>query len=48
MYIGLGIKYPLFFSDFNEILFLDRFSKNMQISNFIKILLLEAQLFHAE
>jgi hypothetical protein len=38
MYIGLHVKYPLFLSDFNENLyFLYRFSKNPQISNFMKI-----------
>jgi len=29
-------------------IFLDRFSKNIQISNFVKILPMEAQLFHAD
>ena len=37
MYRGLQVKYPLFFSDFKETwIFLDRFSKNIQKSNFIK------------
>ena len=35
MYIGLHIKHPLFLSDCNENLnFLDRFSKNTEISDF--------------
>ena len=34
MYIDLHVKYPLLLSDFNETLnFLDRFSKNIQISS---------------
>jgi hypothetical protein len=38
MYVGFHVRYPLFLLDFNEtyILF-DRFSKNTQISNFMKI-----------
>jgi len=36
--IGLHAKYPLFWSDFNETSnFLDRLSKNIQVSNSIKI-----------
>ena len=41
-------KYPLFFSDFMELKFVDRLSKNTQISNFIKISLVEAKLFRAD
>jgi len=38
MYIGLHVKYPLFFSDFNEtLIFSADFSKNTQILNFMKI-----------
>jgi hypothetical protein len=38
MYVGLHVKYPLFVSDFNETLrFIDRVSKNPQVSNFVKI-----------
>ena len=38
MYIGLHVKYPLFLSDFNEILIFSKdFSKKSQISNFMKI-----------
>jgi len=46
MYIGLHVKYPLFLLDFNETLnFLDRFSKNIQVSNFMKIRRVGAELF---
>jgi hypothetical protein len=49
MYISLHAKYPLFSSHFNETLvFLDRFSKNSHISNFLKIRPVGAELFHAD
>jgi hypothetical protein len=49
MYIGLHAKYPLFLSDVHETrIFLEEFSKNTQISNFMKILPVEAELFHAD
>jgi hypothetical protein len=48
MYIGLHIRYPLFLSDFNETEFPHRFPKNTQISNFIKIRPVGAELFHAD
>ena len=39
MYIGLDVKCPLFFSNFNENwIFLNRLSKNTQISNIMHIL----------
>jgi len=41
-------KYPLFLSDFNETRILDRCSKSTQISNFMKTLLLGAELFRAD
>ena len=48
MFIDIHAKYPLFSSDFNKNLnFLDRFSENTQISNFMKIRPVEAELFHA-
>jgi len=47
MYIGLYVKYPLLFSDFNEN-FLDRFSKSTQIPNVIKNLPVVAELLHAD
>jgi len=38
MYVGLRVKYPLFLTGFSETLnFFDRFSKNAQISNLMKI-----------
>ena len=47
--IGLHVKYPLFLSDFNQNLnFIDRFSKNNQISNFINFRPVGAELFHAD
>ena len=49
MCIGLHVKCPLFSSDFNENChFLDRFSKNTQISNFVKIQQLGAGSFHED
>jgi len=49
MYVDLHVKYPLFMSDFNETwIYPDRFSKNTQISNFMKIRLVGAELFHAD
>jgi hypothetical protein len=40
--------YPLFLSDFNETDFFDRFSKNPQISNVMKIRQLGAELFDSD
>jgi len=37
MHIGRHVKYPLFLPGFNETNFLYRFSKNTQISKFMKI-----------
>jgi len=49
MCIGLHVKYPLLLPDFNETLdFLEIFSKNNQISNFMKIHPVAAELFHAD
>jgi hypothetical protein len=49
MHERLHVKYTLFFSSFNEIFnFLNRFSKNMQISNLMKICSVGAELFHAD
>jgi hypothetical protein len=44
LFIGLRLKYRLFLSDFNETNFLDRFSKNISISNLMKIPPVEQQL----
>jgi len=43
MYTGVHVKYSLFLSDWN----FDRLSKNIQISNFMKIHPVEAYLFQA-
>ena len=49
MHIGLHVKYPLFLFDSHETWsFRDRFSKNTQISNFMKIRPVEAEVFHAD
>ena len=52
MYIGLHVKYPLFFSDFNETwIFLTDFRKKKkkpQILNCIKIRKVGAELFHVD
>jgi len=48
MYTVLHVKYPLFLSDFNETNFLDRFSENTQILNFMKIRPVGIVLFHAD
>jgi hypothetical protein len=49
IYIGVHVNYPLFLPDFNEILiFSTTFSKNTQISTFMKIRLVGAELFHAD
>ena len=49
MYTGLHVKYLLFLSDFNDTEnFLDSVSKNLQISNFMKIRQVGARLFLAD
>ena len=49
MYIGLQVMYPLFLSDFTETsIFSKGFRKDTQISNFIKIRRVGAELFHAD
>jgi hypothetical protein len=45
MYIGLYVKVPVIFDRLN---FIDIFSKNTQISKLVKILLVGAELFHAD
>ena len=47
MYIGLRVKYPLFLNDFSETWNFTNFSKNSQISSFMKIRPEAAELFHA-
>jgi len=47
--IDLHVKYPLYSSDFNENwTFLTDFRKHFQISNFMKIRPVGAELFHEE
>jgi hypothetical protein len=41
------VKYSLFLSDFNKLQFFDRFSKNIQMLNFMKILPAGADLSYA-
>jgi len=48
MYIGLRVKYLLFFSDFKETLIFSKMPENPQISNFMKICPEGAELFHAD
>jgi hypothetical protein len=48
MCTGLHIKYQLFKSDFLTLTFLDRFSKNAQKYNLVKIRPVEAELLHAD
>jgi hypothetical protein len=49
MYVCFHVKYPLFLSDFNETwIFFDEFSKKTQVSNFVKIRPVTAELFHAD
>jgi len=48
-YIGLHVKYPLFLSDFNETWsFSTDFRQKTQISNFMTIRPVGAELFHEE
>jgi hypothetical protein len=49
MYIGPRVKYPLFLSDFYEALNIPTdFQKNSQMSNFMKIRPVGAELYHAD
>jgi hypothetical protein len=47
-HVYLSLKYLLFLSAFDENYFLDIFSKNTQLSNFMEILPVRAELFHAD
>jgi len=44
----LHVKHPLFSSDFNKIIILSSFPKNIEILNFMKIRPLGAELFDAD
>ena len=49
MYVGMYVKYTVFLSDFNQTcIFPERFSKNPQILNLIKMCPLGSEVFHAE
>jgi hypothetical protein len=48
MYIGLHVKHPLFLTDFYEISIYRQIFEKVQISNFMKIRPVGAELFHAE
>ena len=50
MYTGLYVKYPVFLLDIKETWNCSTYfrKKNIQLSNFIKIRPLEADLFHAD
>jgi hypothetical protein len=49
MYIGIHAKYPSFLSNSNETyFFLNKFSKDIEISNFMKIRPVGAELFHTD
>jgi len=49
MYVDLHVKYPLFLSDpIQTWIFSTYFQKNTQISNFMKILPMGAELFHVD
>ena len=47
-YIGLHAKYPVFFSGCNETWTFSRFSKIIQLSNFMKICPVGGELFYAD
>jgi hypothetical protein len=48
MYVGIHVKYPLFLSDFDETwIFSIYFRKNPQISNFVEIRPVRAELYGA-
>jgi hypothetical protein len=48
MYLGLQVEYPLFMSDFNQTCCLERLPKNPQLSNFMKLCPVGAELLHMD
>ena len=48
MYIGLEVKYSLSCQILKKAEFLDRFTKNPQISSFMEIRFVGSEFFHAE
>jgi hypothetical protein len=49
VYIGIRVKYPLFFSNVNKgSIFSTDFRKILKYPNFMKILLFGAELFHSD
>jgi len=48
VHIGLHVKYPLFLSDLTTLEFSRQIFQNPQISNFMKIRPVRAELFHAD
>jgi hypothetical protein len=46
--LGLHVKCPIFLLDFNQASMFSRFSKNNQISNFVKIRPVGAELLYAD
>ena len=48
-YVGLHVKYPLFLFGYMKLeFFFDSYSKNLQISNFMKICPVGAELFRVD
>jgi hypothetical protein len=48
IYTGLHVKYPTLLSDLNETLIFFNIVETTEISDFIKILLVGAEFFHAD
>ena len=47
MFVGLYVKYSVLLSDFNHtLIFFDRFSKNIQMSNLMKIRPVGEEMFY--
>jgi hypothetical protein len=49
MYVGINVNYPLFMSEFSATYnILDKITKNIQISNLMKIRPVVAEVFHVD